>query len=192
MKTFQQTLARLFMVIGVTAAALIGHSNEAQAALITCGPVQIDNSAPCLISGTYNNTLGNPGGFTSGPTTVTLGGSLGNTSLATYNGIALGSSLCGNPFQTVGTFGSTCTGLTAANSYLVFLFETSGSTRQFAVASATGALLTAGIPYQESTSQGVAKYDIYAIPKANVPLPASFALLGLGLLAMGIRRKFSA
>jgi hypothetical protein len=187
MKTFQQTLARLFIVIGVTATAFFSPSNDAQAALISCGPVQIDSTAPCLISGTYGNTLGNPGGFTSGPTTVTLGGSLGSTSLATYNGLTLGASLCGNPFQTVGTFGSNCTGLTAANSYLVFLFETSGATRQFAVASATGALLTAGIPYQESTSQGVAKYDIYAIPRAAVPVPATLALLGLGLLAM--RRK---
>jgi PEP-CTERM motif len=190
MKTFQQTLAKLFMVIGVTAAAFLGHSNDAQAALISCGPVQIDSTAPCLISGTYGNTLGNPGGFTNGPTTVTLGGSLGNTSLATYNGLTLGTSVCGNPFQTAGTFGNTCSGLVATTTYLAFLFETSGSTRQFAVASASGALLLAGIPYQESTTQGVAKYDIYALPpKASVPVPASLALLGLGLAAFGLVRR---
>lgn len=190
MRKIQQLIAKYIALVGITIAASLGQMGVAQAVLISCGPVQIDSSAGCQISGTYNNTLGNPGGFTSGATTVTLGGSLGNTSLATYNAVTLGSSICGNPFQTAGTFGNDCTGLAAGTNYLVFLFETSGSTRQFAVATATGSLLSAGIQYLESTSRGVAKYDVYALPRTNVPLPATIVLIGLGLFAMR-RRLFA-
>jgi hypothetical protein len=184
-------ITRLLVLFVAVGGLLTIHPGTANAALITCGSIQIESNASCLISGSYQtNAL--PAVFTAGANSAQISGGGGNTNISLFNGVNPGGAICGGPFQTIGDFGSECgASYTATSNYLIYVFETGGGTaRQFVIGLATGAALAAGIDYQEGTSSGTAKFNIYKLTDANVPLPGTVLLLATGLFALR-RRLFA-
>jgi PEP-CTERM motif len=198
MKSFKRFLTVCGSTVGIVIASF-AVSGTANAALITCGGIQIEDTASCVISGSYDAL---PASFNDGVTSLTIAGGIGNSDITVFNGFNLANALCGpDPFQTTGTFGEDCRRgvLSAASSYLVYVFETSRNAGDpaWVLASATGQALLAGVDYLENSLTGAAKYKIYVDPRegqctANcnpVPVPSSIALLALGLLAIARKRS---
>jgi hypothetical protein len=192
MKLFKRFLAVFSSAIGLLVASM-SVSSTANAALIACGGIQIEDTATCVISGSYSAL---PASFNNGVTSLTIAGGIGNSNITVFNGTNLAAALCGpDPFQTTGTFGERCGAtLSALSSYLVYVFETSRNSGDpaWVLAAATGQALINGVDYLENSLTGAAKYKIYVDPREGqcqvncnpVPLPSSIALLTLGLFAI--------
>lgn len=188
-----KTMKKVFSAVAFAAASLAATS--AQAALVQCfsSNSMVDTAiATCESFGIVPTGPSLPVNQTAG-TAATVGGSSGNMDLVSFAGgtplsqssdIVLGSS----------TMIQYSSGLLAGSNYLVFIYETGGFPREWNVVSATGAELIAGFGYSENIPTGTVKFEIYTDPRTPTPVsaPGTLALTGLGLVALGLRRRRSA
>ncbi len=176
------------------AAGFAVASMSAQASIVSCGVYSIDTGASTSYA-CQSFGFGPNGTQTSDPASAV-------TSIITHNGASTLDSFGGNAYTDVSgleTWGGagvgTFTGATlnTALNYLVLLFDTPlNGSQPWMVLSATGADLQNSISVTESSGTGTFKYRIYEgvnTPPNPVPLPGTIALLGLGLAAIGLRKK---
>jgi uncharacterized protein (TIGR03382 family) len=184
------TIQRTFSAVALAAAAL--GATSANAALMQCftGNSMVDTAiATCESFGVVPTGPSLPVTQTAG-TATTVGGSAGNFDLVSFGGgtplsfsndIVLGSS----------TSIQYSNNIISGDNYLVLIYETGGFPREWNVVSVTGAELISGFGYAENIPTGTVKFEIYTDPRPPAPVsaPGTLALAGLGLAALGLRRR---
>ncbi len=180
-------------VVSALALAVVGlGATSANAALVQCftGNSMVDTAiATCESFGSAPTGPSLPVTQLAGVST-TIGGAAGNFDLLSFAG--------GTPlsFSNDIVLGSSTTvqysnNIVATDNYLVMIYETGGFPREWNVVSVTGAELIGGFGYSENIPTGTIKFEIYTDPRTPTPVsaPGTLALAGLGLVALGLRRR---
>jgi PEP-CTERM motif len=187
-KSFMKHMA----TAGITA-GLASISFVANASIINCGGYVLNTgTATSYMCQSFNSVGGSNGPMTStgGPVTTVIN-QTGASTITTYGGTAvtaLGSNASTWGGNAAGGFSGEV--LNATTTYLVLVTDVPPLNSPWMVISATGADLLSAISVTEPVVDGTFKYRIYNAPASNpVPLPGTLALFGLGLAALGLRKK---